>query len=125
MWLAPQRGPPGECASPLRMTRTRWAAVLAGYAALSLLAGFFLKAQVAPCFGSVPTGEISGACVAAWQAQRPLWDTMFDTPLGAVFMFVVLAAGTWVAVTLTSRGPNQSRHRLSGPANGPATPGSV
>jgi hypothetical protein len=85
------------------MTRTRWAAVLAIYFAVSVLATFFFKAQVAPCHGFVPTGEMSAACVAAWQAQRPWWDTMFDTSLGAVVLFFALAAGTWVAVRLAGR----------------------
>jgi len=107
------------------MTRPRWVAVLAGYAAVSVLAAVFLRAQVAPCFGSVPTGKMSPACIAAWQAQRPLWDTIFDTPLGAVVVFVVLAAATWVAVKLAGHRSNPSQPRVTDPARGPDTPGST
>jgi formate hydrogenlyase subunit 4 len=85
------------------MTRTKWVSALTLYVLVSVLAAIFLKAQVAPCFGVVPTGQMSAECLAAWQAQRPWWDTMFDTPLGAVALFFALTAGTWVAVGLARR----------------------
>jgi hypothetical protein len=50
---------------------------------------------------------------------------MFDTPLGAVVVFVMLAVGTWVAVRLAGRRRNRSLRRMPEPAKGPATPDSV
>jgi hypothetical protein len=85
------------------MTRTRRAALLTLYAAIAVLAAIFLRAQVAPCFGLIPTGQMNPDCVAAWQVSRPMWDTMFDTPIGGLVVFGVLTAGTWLLVRVGGR----------------------
>jgi hypothetical protein len=85
------------------MSRTRWAALFALYAVASLVVMVFLGPQIPNCFGSVPTGQMSPECVAAWQASRSVLDRLLGTPLGAVVMFVALTAGTWLAVRLAGR----------------------
>lgn len=77
------------------MTRTRWASLLGLYAVLATASMVVLGGQVPPCFGAVPTGEISAACYNAWQASRSWLDRLFDTPLGGLVVFVALAVGTW------------------------------
>lgn len=84
------------------MTRTRWFALLALYGGAAIASMLVLGGQIPPCFGTVPTGQVTPECYAAWQAGRSWVDRLFDTPLGGVAVFLVLAAGTWV-VTLVAR----------------------
>jgi hypothetical protein len=83
------------------------------YAGLALLAATFLKTQVAPCLGGQIAAEATARCVAAWQAQRPFWDTMFDTPLGALVIFAALIAVTWLVLKFATRRPGGGEWRVS------------
>jgi hypothetical protein len=84
------------------MTRRRWAAVLAIYGVAAIVAMVFTGPQIPNCFGSVPNGEMSPACIAAWQASRSTLDQLLGTPSGALLLFLALAGGTWVAARLVS-----------------------
>lgn len=85
------------------MTRKRWAVVLVLYGIAAVLATFVLGGQVPPCFGSVPTGEVSEQCFSAWQASRSWLDRLFDTPLGGVALFLALTAATWAVTRVAGR----------------------
>ena len=85
------------------MSRTRWAAVLALYGIVAVGAMLVLGGQLPPCFGTVPTGEVTPQCYAAWQASRSWLDRLFDTPLGGVAVFLVLALATWAVTRLAGR----------------------
>lgn len=90
------------------MTRKQWVAVLALYGIAALLATVFLGGKVPPCFGTVPTGEVTAQCFSEWQSSRSLLDRLFDTPLGGVAVFLALAAGTWAVTRVAGRRPHAS-----------------
>lgn len=87
------------------VTRVRWALVLTFYAVAAAVVFVFTGPGVPPCFGTVPTGQVTPECFAAWQvslANRPLVARLFDTPWGAVVVFLVLVVVTWAVVRLYS-----------------------
>jgi hypothetical protein len=77
-----------------------WIAVLiAAYAAIAVVVYVFLGgAQLPPCFGRVPDGQISQACYEMWLAERP-WIAWFgSTPYPEVAGFLVATGATiWLA----------------------------
>lgn len=89
------------------MTRTQWAIVLGLYASFAALVFVFVGGPgIPPCFGTVPTGQVTPACYAAWQvslANRPIFQQLFDTPWGPVALFLALAVGTWIVVRVGAR----------------------
>jgi hypothetical protein len=90
------------------MTRKQWAAGLVLYGIAALLIVVFVGHQLPPCFGTVPTGEVTPQCFSQWQASRSLLDRLFDTPLGGVAVFLALVAGTWVVTTIAGGGLHPS-----------------
>lgn len=84
------------------MTRTRWALLLTSYAVGAFVLLVLLGGRVAPCLGG-SIGNVSDACVDAWEARRSWLDRAFDTPLGALAVFGALTATTWLIVKGTGR----------------------
>jgi hypothetical protein len=85
------------------MTRKVWATLLGLYGVASVLAAILLGTAIPFCSSPVTTGRMSDACVESWQAARPWWLKLFDTPLGALAVFVALAAVTWLVATIVER----------------------
>jgi hypothetical protein len=89
------------------MTRRTWAKLLALYALAALVVPF-LGTSVPSCFGRPGPGggQMSPACIAAWEAGRSLFPDRFveavGAPASAVLTFLALVAVT-LAVDLARR----------------------
>lgn len=74
----------------------RVALLLGAYAALATLAYVFLGTSVAPCLGG--PGIDNTACAEAWQASRPWWERLLDTPYPEIAGFLVASVLTiWLS----------------------------
>jgi hypothetical protein len=74
------------------MSRARLALVIAFYAVVAAVGAVFMGTSVPPCFGRVPDGRMSQACIDHWLASRSPVEWLFSSPWTAVG-FLVVASG--------------------------------
>lgn len=93
------------------MSRTTWATLLIVFGLISLAIPF-VGYSLPPCFGRIPDGQISGECLAQWQASMPLFPQRFVYVLG-VPTSVVVSFLALTGIVLVVDVARRSRQRSS------------
>jgi hypothetical protein len=93
------------------MSRGHWTAVTLIWAAglgVFVYGWLFLGLTAAPCLG-MPNTAPQAACVAAWEAQRPWMDRLWETPSAYPVLLSVLVSVVLLATLLVYRQARQHR----------------
>jgi hypothetical protein len=87
----------------------RVALLITFYGLVAAIAGLFMGTSVPPCFGRVPDGRMSQACIDHWLANRGLVERLFSTSWTPVAAFLLASALTIWWFRRQPRGSGRAR----------------
>ena len=90
------------------MSRARLGVLISFYTVVAALGAVFMGTSIPPCFGSVPGGRMSQACIDHWLASRSPVEWLFSSPWTAVGFFVVASGLTILWFRRQRRGSPRS-----------------
>lgn len=72
----------------------RLVVMIVSYAFIAAIVWVFVGTAIPPCFGRVPDGRISQACVDVWIANRSFVEWLLATPYPEIAGFLAASALT-------------------------------